>query len=233
MNFLLTMNYIVKTITGVRPWRDTLISLFPVFDEYFTLVFSQYALLRWNFRIWETKAVLMHQFDLLHNTHEKLHHFIKIHTNNSWNAENIMVNMYLHTLIFMYCFYHVYLIYLTDIWKFYNLIITHTASTLNICHMIYSPFALFIVLQILKLANIQLLHCHTLYISHSCSCLECFSSRSSAKGIVVSSIILCLDGLEVLPPPPHIYFYHIWTPDTLFYISNLLSKLICSAKHIS
>ena len=154
MNFLLTMNYIVKTITGVRPWKDILISLFPVFDEYFTLVFSQYALLRWNFRIWETKAVLMHQFDLLHNTHEKLHHFIKIHTNNSWNAKNIMVNMYLHTLIFIYCFYHVYLIYLTDICKFYNLIITHTASTLNICSMIYNPFALFIYLQILKLGNI-------------------------------------------------------------------------------
>lgn len=140
MNFLLTMNYIVKTITGVRPWKDILISLFPVFDEYFTLVFSQYALLRWNFRIWETKAVLMHHFDLLHNTHEKLHHFIKIHTNNSWNAENIMVNMYLHTLIF-------HLLFLSGIsnishWYMKILQLDHNTYCINFEHLSYDlqPF---------------------------------------------------------------------------------------------
>ena len=208
MNFLLTMNYIVKTITGVRPWKDILISLFPVFDEYFTLVFSQYALLRWNFRIWETKAVLMHHFDLLHNTHEKLHHFIKIHTNNSWNAENIMVNMYLHRLIFIYFFYQVYLIYLTDIWKFYNLIIIHTASTLNICHMIYNPFALFIVLQILKLANIQLLHCHTLYISVTRVLVwNVFLPTALQKELLCLASSCAWMGWKYYPPPSYFLSY--------------------------
>ena len=40
-----------------------------VFYEYFTPVFSQYALLKWKFRILETKSVLIHHIDLLHNTH--------------------------------------------------------------------------------------------------------------------------------------------------------------------
>ena len=133
MIIFLTMNYIVKTITGVRPWRDMLISLFPVFDEFFTLVFSQYALLRWKFRIWETKVVLMHHFDLLHNTHGKLHHFINIHKNNSWNARNIMVDMYLHTLIFIYCLNQIYLIYLIDNMQILQL--DHNTYCINFEHL--------------------------------------------------------------------------------------------------
>ena len=58
--------------------------------------------------------------------------------------------MNVYTLIFIYCQNQVNLRYLTENMQIlqFNLTITHTSSTLNMCHMIYNPFPLFISLQI-------------------------------------------------------------------------------------
>ena len=94
----------------------------------------------------QKKQFIKHCFDLLHNTHRQL----KIHINNIWNTRNIKVNMNVYTLIFIYCQNQVNLRYLTENMQIlqFNLTITHTSSTLNMCHMIYNPFPLFISLQI-------------------------------------------------------------------------------------
>ena len=90
---------------------------------------SKNVLLSWEFMVCESSFRALFWF--IHNTHGHLHNFIKIHTHNSCNPGNI-IDKLVFTCI--YCQNH--LIYLLKICLFYSLNITHTALTLNICHMI-------------------------------------------------------------------------------------------------